>query len=329
MEENYSDMDLARYFSGECTLEEKLHIEAWKEISPANRDTYNAARFIWEKSLEVGTMQFDTEKALTAIHEKLSEPILIPSKNKVFPLYVRIAAIAAVILLPILYFIFYPSNSILKEAYSTYYSGAEIKTLELKDGSRVWLNKFSTLRVPVNFNGKEFNITLNGEAYFQIAHNPYRTFRINTAHNQIEILGTAFNLKASDTASIAVLSVTEGKVRYMQNALAYAKVIEKGQMAISDASRKIITTEPIPDDNFLSWKTHVIRFRNTPLKLALQTLSDYYNTKFVIADTSLNQYPVTTTIVNLPVDEVVKILNLASDSISISKLNSVYQVHKK
>jgi len=328
MKINYSDIDLAGYFSGELSLEEKKNIEEWSNASPENLEMFKAARFVWEKALFAENENYDTEKALLKVHGKI-ESSFGTSSPKTRNLYLKIAAIAAVILFPVIILFFRGDKKTAEIAYTEISSGDTVKYLKLTDGSEVWLNVNSKIIVADNQEGDEFRLKLEGEAYFQISHNPTRVFIVETNTALVKVLGTAFNLKARKSKTTNILSVTEGKVLCSKKNSSVEKIVEKGKEAEVFADQELIRLGNNSDDNFLAWKTKVLKFRETPFKEVAATLENYYNIRIEIADTSLDNLPISTTIVNEPVDEVIKYLLMASDDIVISKNSNGYMVNRK
>jgi ferric-dicitrate binding protein FerR (iron transport regulator) len=330
MEYNYSDIDLARYFSGQATPEERITIEEWSKASAENKELFDSARFVWERSKNAVSENYNTESALSTVHNKLNFNSSENEKRKgknIF-LFAGIAAAAAVLIAVL--FISWPEkkSAISEIAYVEISSGNEIKYLKLADSSEVWLNKNSKLSYPAEFKGGNFKLKLEGEAYFEVAHNPQRVFSIETNTSTVKVLGTAFNIKARDDND-NILSVTEGKVLYSKNSSSVEKVVEKGKEARINKNEESIVLADLKDNNFLSWKTRVLKFRETPFDEVVKELSEYYNVHFEIKDSSLSGLPISTTVVNEPVEEVIKLLQMSSDEIEISKSTEGYQVNRK
>lgn len=86
-----------------------------------------------------------------------------------------------------------------------------IRYITLPDSSSVVLHAGSKLQYPVSFNGKTREVTLSGEAYFDIASNPAKPFIIHTGKVKTTVIGTSFNIKADDKQ--VIVSVTKGKVK--------------------------------------------------------------------------------------------------------------------
>lgn len=328
MEGKYSDKDFARYFSGEATPEEREQIKIWSEASVENQEIFNAALFVWEKTLALREINYDTEKALYTVHNKLNfeQP---DKKNNKIVLYSLAAVAAAVIIATLLIFSPADTSSVNKVAYSQIISTNEIKYLKLADGSEVWLNKNSKLNTPAELKGDEFKLQLEGEAYFQIKHNANRVFIVETSTSTIKVLGTAFNIKARNADHTNILSVTDGKVLCSKNNSKLEKIIEKGKEAKIMKEEESILVEEIASDNFLSWKTNVLKFRETPMREVVETLENHYHVSIEITDTSLLNIPISSTIVDKPLKEVFQLIRLASEEILFVESNDGYQVTRK
>ena len=83
----------------------------------------------------------------------------------------------------------------------------------LADGTQVWLNSESELRFPVNFTGNERRVFLKGEAYFQVAKDETKPFRVETGALEIEALGTQFDVNAYRDNGQWMTTLVEGRVR--------------------------------------------------------------------------------------------------------------------
>ncbi len=88
-------------------------------------------------------------------------------------------------------------------------------TIELADGSKVWLNADSKIQYPSMFAGKLREVYLNGEAFFEVAKNPAKPFIIHLANGTVRVLGTSFNIRAYDNEKIVETSVATGKVAFI------------------------------------------------------------------------------------------------------------------
>jgi transmembrane sensor len=88
----------------------------------------------------------------------------------------------------------------------------ERKSFQLPDGSKVMLNAGSTLVMAKNFNEQSREVTLEGEAFFDVSHNPGKPFIIHTSSMNVKVLGTVFNVKAYPADKLAETSLLKGSV---------------------------------------------------------------------------------------------------------------------
>ena len=115
----------------------------------------------------------------------------------------------------------------------------ERKSIKLSDGSEVWLNNESTLRLKNGFGKTDRVLQLIGEGYFSIAKNPNLPLTIKTAHAEVLVLGTKFNLRAIPDENITTTSLIEGKVQL--------KIVENKQTKIYELlpGNKISVINPV------------------------------------------------------------------------------------
>ncbi len=89
----------------------------------------------------------------------------------------------------------------------------EHRLIALSDGSKVWINSNSELAYAPAFNDQTREVTLHGEAFFDIRHDPHKPFIIKTGNVKTTVLGTAFNIRAFPGENVVTVTVARGKVR--------------------------------------------------------------------------------------------------------------------
>ncbi|MRG47387.1 DUF4974 domain-containing protein [Chitinophaga sp. SYP-B3965] len=141
----------------------------------------------------------------------------------------------------------------------------------LPDGTKVWLNAASSLYFPAEFTGKERNVKLTGEAYFEVAKNAQKPFIVNVADVNVEVLGTHFNVMAyADEKSIKT-SLFEGAVKIKDNLLRPGQ-----QMHVYKDGRFNVITDPFMEDA-IAWKEGMFVFNNDELDNIMRRLSRWYD----------------------------------------------------
>lgn len=155
----------------------------------------------------------------------------------------------------------------------------------LPDGSKVWLNAASSLRFPTAFTGKERNVELTGEAYFEIANQPSMPFKVSIAGNgvtgngssplQVEVLGTEFNIKAYIEDGAPKATLINGSIRATASNGRQA-TLHPGEQAI--ASHGSLQIMPQVDTaEIVAWKEGNFSFEGTSLEETLRQLARWYD----------------------------------------------------
>jgi transmembrane sensor len=146
----------------------------------------------------------------------------------------------------------------------------------LADGSKVWLNAASSLRFPTRFSGKERNVELNGEAYFEIAKNAAMPFHVKTSAMQVEVLGTHFNVNAYNDESAFITTLLEGSVKISSPKSEVA--LHPGQQAALNAATSLVAVKNDVDvDQVVAWKNGMFEFASNDIETIMRQLARWYD----------------------------------------------------
>lgn len=160
--------------------------------------------------------------------------------------------------------------------------------LHLSDGTSVWLNAGSVLTYPVAFDHNERKVKLSGEAYFEVAKDAKRPFRVQTIQQTISVLGTHFNISAYTDDTDTKTTLLEGKVAVESFNLSNQKILKPGQQALTSLNTK--THSPVIKNvdtiDVVAWKNGYFQFQDEPLESILKKISRWYD---VEVDYSKNQ----------------------------------------
>ena len=155
----------------------------------------------------------------------------------------------------------------------------------LPDGSKVWLNAFSSLKFPVNLSsGKERRVELKGEAYFEVVHNEALPFRVITDKQVIEDLGTRFNVNAYADEASSKTSLLQGKVRITAGGKTIL-LIPGQQAAVANG----IKVSEINAEEVIAWKNGYFNFDDEKLETIMKSVARWYNVDVVFEDESLKK----------------------------------------
>ncbi len=152
--------------------------------------------------------------------------------------------------------------------------GSRIIDVTLADGSRVWLNAGSSITYPVAFTGKERNVSVNGEAYFEIAHDASNPFIVSKGKMAVKVLGTRFNVNAYDDEADTRVTLLQGSVLVMNDQ--YAAGIKPGEQAIVK-TRKIEVEGGVDLEQVMSWKEGYFRMKGADLASLMRQIARWYD----------------------------------------------------
>ncbi|WP_303316245.1 FecR domain-containing protein [Flavivirga abyssicola] len=164
--------------------------------------------------------------------------------------------------------------------------------IKLADGTQIWLNSESQLKYPVNFiKGETRAVELvYGEAYFDVSpsenHNGDR-FKVLNQGQEVEVLGTEFNIKAYKDETYIYTTLIEGKVTVANNQ--HKNFLNPGQQSILNTNTKKVEIIQVDTYSEIAWKRGLFSFKNKNLKDISKVLSRWYDVDFVFEDKSLEQ----------------------------------------
>lgn len=295
---------ISKYLSGEMTESELEVFEAEMEVNPKYAEAIKASgKDLVHADLYLAKEAFDSDDAWSNVKEKITSKKEVKrtlSKPSPFKVFMRVAATIIILfgiglLAQTTYTNLYPNKTFVCEANQTN------RSITLEDGSIITLNSNSKLIYPRKFNKTERRVELVGEAFFDIAKNPNKAFIIKAKDAEVKVLGTSFNINAA-TKNVEVL-VKTGKVQFSSiNKPNNKLVLIRGDFATLKESKleKIIPR----DDNYLSWKTRQMIFRDTKLQEVAKVLNRTYQVQIHFQDAGIKNLPLTTTFDHEPLDDI-------------------------
>lgn len=126
----------------------------------------------------------------------------------------------------------------------------------LADGTKVWLNSASSLEFPSNFTGTSRRVSLKGEGYFEVAHNPDNPFIVQAEDTEVKVLGTHFNINTYDNEPVGKTTLLEGSVQVAY--IGQQKIISPGEQLLSADGLPVKT---IDTRQVVAWKEGLLCLR--------------------------------------------------------------------
>lgn len=197
------DEVIYRYLTGKCSPEEEQQIQEWYQQDPENHQRdIDRVRLVFESVL---------------VHQVIGAVERRPKRIWTFRKAARYAAGIAAGLLLFAGGLYWMRSHTYGEI-SSQYTALEIPagqrvSLDLADGTHVWLNSGSRMEYPVVFDRKARRVRVSGEAMFEVTHDADRPFIVETFASEIEVLGTKFNVVADESRSLFSTTLLEGKVK--------------------------------------------------------------------------------------------------------------------
>ncbi len=152
-------------------------------------------------------------------------------------------------------------------------------SLVLADGSKVWLNAASSITFPTAFIGTERKVTITGEAYFEIAHNPAMPFIVEKGKTSVLVLGTHFNVNAYDDERALCVTLLQGSVNVSNGKS--SKIIKPGQQAQINKEDNISLLNNVDLDNVVAWKNGRINFEGADIETVMRQMARWYDVEIV------------------------------------------------
>lgn len=152
--------------------------------------------------------------------------------------------------------------------------GGQFK-LTLPDGSEVWLNAASSITYPTVFVGNERRVEITGEAYFEIAHDARKPFKVGLNGMEVKVLGTHFNINGYNDENTVKTTLLEGSVSLSKgNAVAMLKPGQQAQLA---GNGRLSVVDQVDVEQVIAWKNGYFSFNRADLKSVMRQIARWYD----------------------------------------------------
>jgi transmembrane sensor len=156
----------------------------------------------------------------------------------------------------------------------------------LPDGTKVWLNAASSLKYPPSFASlKERRVEMNGEAYFEVAKDKRHPFIVKTDKQEVEVLGTHFNINTYADEPGVKTTLLEGSVKISQLNTHNSQLLKSGQQSVLTSNG--ISVSEINAEDAIAWKNGLFRFDNEKLGSIMGKVGRWYDVDVIWQDEGL------------------------------------------
>lgn len=301
---------ITKYLAGLATAGEQKKLLVWLRQED-NLIVFNSLKLEWKNGLDNEQLPAGSEKSWNMIQDQLLQNSFGRWRSsRRMNQFFRIAAIFFFAISAGSAVFFLTNQQVPGPEYytSVMAENGQISKVELPDGSMVWLNSGSEISYNNSFAANNRNITLSGEAYFQITKNEEIPLIVNSGELQIKVLGTKFNVAAYKESEKINIVLESGKVEILNSKIAsFEYELKPGELATFNKTDRTLGVGKVNTAKYTSWKDGIMNIYNQTLAELVKRLETRYNQKFEYA-AELKNYHFTFTIKNEPLEETIDLM---------------------
>lgn len=294
-----------KYFSNTATPEETRRVLEWFETREGKQylaeKLQGDSALMEEQNLRKAVPELDSEKLYASVRRRIRRGNLHRFRRRkvLEPLFKAAAAVLVIATASLFFYSTYdstPEETVRREPVHFQTTGDQQKEITLRDGTVVRLNNNSGIVIDENFLEDNREVTLTGEAYFDVEHNPEKPFIIHANRSSVRVLGTAFNVKSNTDAENVQVAVVEGRVSFASTESSlneHSVVLKKGQFGYLNVASRSITVDDIAVENYLAWKEGRLAFENLALSEVCTQLNRLYDVECSYAEESIRDLRLT------------------------------------
>ncbi len=317
-------------------------LKSWIQSNAENRKLFNQFLYSWVVAGNSGKQEYDSnllwnriENEIKSVDEKESQ-YSIQRNNFILRFrYVAIWLLVVSLTSAVTWFIAKPKDLQFKTTEYIVPKGSK-STIKLPDGSVVWLNAGSKLVYANNFDQKDRNVYLTGEAYFSVVSNKEKPFKVHTSDLIVRALGTKFNVKAYPEEKTITTTLEEGiidiqiingskgtqnkqiKIKPKERLVFIKPSVGREEIMAHKAIEEVKKNQSISDnvkvelnvntELYTSWKSDKWVIEGLTLKCLAPMLERRYNMKMHFANDGLDQYKFTGILQNETIEQILNVI---------------------
>lgn len=309
---------IQNYLTDQCSQAEKEQLVEWMHENDYNKRFMEKIKKIWDvtpkKEFEVDeqqawrdfkhdVIQNLSKKRATNNGTQKTKPGSFSSlnTNKKTGSWVTFLRIAAIVVLSVLLGALVshyleenqtsPKDALAMQKLVT--QRGEKAGVTFSDGTKVILNAASTLKFPKQFTGNKRLVYLDGEAYFEVAHNKQLPFLVKTNKAQVQVLGTKFDVKAWSKDKEASVTVRQGTVAVTSNDSVVKNrrvVLNKNENTVVKLGKSLYVSR-VESKKLLNWLNGGLYFKDTPFAEVIKQIERKFDVDIEVKDQDLLTVP--------------------------------------
>ncbi|MDR1723256.1 MAG: FecR domain-containing protein [Tannerella sp.] len=281
------DHIIARVICGEASADDILQLSRWLDERDENKQIFVRLKAYW-------SIKSSKNKDVDMLREIRKFRLSPSAKSVARPWYIYVAAAAVVISLIIsamsLFYVRSVNNvsAPAPEVFYTRITDGNRSVFNMKDGTKVTLNKNSSLTFAESFGQENRRVKLSGEAFFDVAHNPELPFEVTLDVDNdvsIKVLGTEFGAKTDTVKAMIFATLLSGVICFDSDGRTITMTPDQ-QLTYTCSSRKAVVSN-VDAESALAWKDGLLKYKSIALYKMMSDLEKIYDVKISITDEKL------------------------------------------
>lgn len=310
------------FITGEINNQELVQLSNYLKSNPRYKDEVFKLKDVYDG---IRRVDINVEHEYQKIESGLIENHVVDLSNKNHPrkyFWYKVASIVLIISVSLSYLMF-NSNKEVKLKYEVYSSlKKENSIVTLDDGTTIYLAGNSKLKVPENFSEQNRNVELDGQATFDVDHNPNSIFTVHTKQINVKVLGTNFNVRAYSYEKQVSTTLKRGKVLFEVPSLDTLIPMEPNQKLVYEPETKALRLDEYANGVKYSWEKKSIVFKSVPFNQIIKGIELFYNKKIIIQIKDSNEV-LSCSFINKSFEQVMESLSYAVDFKIENKNNKI------
>ncbi len=277
-------LDIIEYLNHDCETEKAQSVQEWINENPENKTEYYRLKQLWAlKTTQKHSSKAEVDAAVHRFNNEVAGRNKIHRLRRIIWATSSIAAVLAIIL-----------TTIGIEKYSERFewhtisnnSRNEVMYFTLDDGTKVSLNHGSELSYRHNFDSRNRNVRLEGEAFFDVTSDPVHPFTVHTSAVKVRVLGTQFNVKTGET----FVAVLESGCIELEDASGHRlTTMRPGQLAMIDTDSGCLTSlQQVNTRKYTDWRFNQNVYENISFREIISLLEDRYDVSVIYDPSSFS-----------------------------------------
>jgi len=283
---NEIDSIIQNYLQGKTSEEENQQLYKWVQQTPENKKQLLAEKDIWDTfSFHRNTKNYVPDSEYEILMNQLDV-----SKSRQTISLKKVLQIAAILLLTFglgwssQFFktisVEQPSEITMQEIFVP---KGQVNQVFLADGTRIWINSESRIIAPSAFAKNERIVKLTGEAFFEVAKDKTRPFKVEVNGQLIEVLGTSFNVRAYGNSDKIETTLESGQIQLHTGK--QITLLHPGDQSLFDKTNDKIIISKVNPMSFSSWKNGRYEFQNENLLEVFDVVERWYDVEIDVDKT--------------------------------------------